>query len=57
MFLIKTLIHSMNSLQILEYIVIYIISVNKHFDFGQLNHIQKYPFTKGGGWRNKVETL
>lgn len=47
----------MNSLQILEYIVIYIISVNKHFYFGQLNHIQKYPFTKGGGWRNKVETL
>lgn len=51
----------MNSLQILDYIyiieIIYIISVNKHFYFGQLNRIQKYPFTKCGRWRNKVETL
>lgn len=40
-----------------EYTVICIISLNKHFYFGELSHIKKYSYTKGGGWRNKVETL
>lgn len=43
----------MKPLQILESIVTYITLLNKHFYFGQLNHIQKYSHTKDAGWEVK----
>lgn len=45
----------MNPIQILETIIIHITSLNKHFYFELLKHIQKY--SHNGGWRKKVETL
>lgn len=40
----------MDPIQILESIIISITSLNKHFYFEQLHHIQKYH-TKNGGCR------